>query len=62
MVEGPDSLYMQLRVESGAVGHFFACYTAKIPDESIFGCYCVVAWGFQGVGGCGGLDVGFGRA
>lgn len=35
-IQGPDSLLMQLTLHSGVVGHFFACYTAKVEAESFF--------------------------
>ncbi len=34
VVHGPDSLLMQVRMESGVVGHCFFCYTAKEAKES----------------------------
>jgi predicted dehydrogenase len=35
-IQGPDSLLMQVTLKSGAAGHFFACYTAKVDSESLF--------------------------
>jgi len=35
-IQGPDSLLMQVTLKSGAIGHFFACYTAKLETESLF--------------------------
>jgi predicted dehydrogenase len=36
VVGGPDSLLMQLTLSSGAIGQFFACYTAKLYREVFF--------------------------
>jgi predicted dehydrogenase len=35
-VGGPDSLFMQLRLENGAIGQYFSCYTAKDTKETTF--------------------------
>jgi predicted dehydrogenase len=32
----PGSLLMQLTLRSGAIGHYSACYRAKVPQETVF--------------------------
>jgi len=34
--KGPDTLLVQLTMSNGAVGHYLACYSAKVVDESVF--------------------------
>jgi predicted dehydrogenase len=36
MTEGPDNLLMQVTMQNGAIGHCFACYTAKVHKEVFF--------------------------
>lgn len=36
LTEGPDGVLAQFTMSSGAVGHFLACYTAKVSEESVF--------------------------
>lgn len=36
VVQGPDTLMMQLKLSNGAMGHYFTCYTAKMEKETIF--------------------------
>ena len=36
MTEGPDNVLMQVTMESGALGHVFASYTAKVQKEAFF--------------------------
>jgi predicted dehydrogenase len=45
IVGGPDSLLMQTKMVSGAVGQFFACYTAKVHRETFLG---LTVFGSQG--------------
>lgn len=33
---GPDTILMQLKLESGAAGHYLACYRATLPKETTF--------------------------
>jgi len=34
VIRGPDSLMMQMKLENGAAGHYFACYTTKGKQET----------------------------
>lgn len=36
VTEGSDSVVAQLTMTNGAVGHYLACYTAKVAKESVF--------------------------
>ncbi|MBM3775805.1 MAG: Gfo/Idh/MocA family oxidoreductase [Acidobacteria bacterium] len=45
VIQGPDSLLMQLKLASGAVGQYFACYTATVREESMLS---VSVYGSQG--------------
>jgi len=45
IIQGPDSLLMQMKLFNGAVGHYFTCYTAKVERETIFG---LTAYGSRG--------------
>lgn len=36
LTEGPDGVLAQFTMSSGAVGHFLACYMAKVSEESVF--------------------------
>lgn len=44
-VSGPDSLWMQLKLRSGAIGQYFSSYTVKDDDEVFF---ALTAWGEKG--------------
>ena len=37
LIGGPDSLLMQMRLGNGIVGQYFACYTAKVAQETLLG-------------------------
>jgi predicted dehydrogenase len=45
LIQGPDNLLMQIKLKSGAIGHVFACYTAKVEKETIFE---LIAYGKHG--------------
>ena len=34
--EGPDTLLAQLTMRNGALGHYMACYSAKVVKETVF--------------------------
>ena len=45
VIGGPDSLLLQLKLDTGAIGHCFICYTAKAEEEMLLE---LIAYGGRG--------------